>query len=121
MNFEDKKLFALQFIRLGIDPYQAMLHTDFTDEEIELASNDETFQSDIVFENRMEEIELLRKLEKAMDVAVQRGNSTAVQWKLERMNPRWSKMLSSKMDDPLKKEDIVVYLPDNGRNPSDDT
>jgi len=114
MNFEDKKIFALQFVRLGIDPLRAMLQVDFTDEEIQLAEEDPEFQKDIDFEVRMEEIELLKKLNTAMDIAVQRGNSTSVQWKLERINPRWSK--TAKEDDGEKPEKVLFYIPDNGRD-----
>jgi len=89
MNFQDKKDYAMQFIRLGISPYEAMLHTDFTEDEIAKAEEDPEFQADIRFNQRMEEIELLQKLNDAMEIAASKGNASAIQWKLERINSRW--------------------------------
>ena len=57
MTFDDKKMLALQFVRLGISPTEAMLHTEFTEEEIAIAEEDEEFKTDIQFEVRMEEID----------------------------------------------------------------
>jgi len=116
MDFEDKKTFALQFVRLGIDPLRAMMQVDFTEEEMTLAKEDTEFQNNIDFEIRMEEIDLLKKLNTAMDVAVAKGNSQAVQWKLERLNKKWNKTFKTDDDDGKDNGKVLVYLPANGRD-----
>lgn len=89
MNLEDKKTYALQFIRLGIEPYIAMRQSGFTEEEITNSESDPEFVMEVDFEQAQEEIKLLEKLNTAMDIAIQNGNASAVRWKLERLNKKW--------------------------------
>ena len=52
-----------------------------------------------------------------MDIAVERGTSSAVQWKLERVNQRWAKN-TGEIDNDNDNEKVSFYIPQNGREKS---
>lgn len=90
MSIDEKKEQLLSLIKLGMDIYKAELILGCTEEEIEGLEKDKEFNKRIAAYEAISEKELLDKLEDAMDIAADRGNSSAIQWKLERLNPKWA-------------------------------
>ncbi len=88
MDFENKKDHILRCIKLGLDLYQAEILSECTVEEIDKLDDDEHFQLLVQQEAILEEYELLEKHKTAMDLASSRGNTSAIQWKLEKLNPK---------------------------------
>jgi len=90
MTFQAKKEQIFRFFRLGIEIYQAEILAGCSVEEIELLDNDEHFKLQLQEEEILEEYELLEKHQDGMNIALKRGNTSAVQWKLEKLNPnKW--------------------------------
>ena len=88
MTLDDKKEHILRLIKLGMELYRAELITECTEEEIDDIERDKTFSRRIEIHEAICEKELLEKLEDAIDIAADKGKSSAIQWKLERINPR---------------------------------
>lgn len=91
MDLDEKKEQLLSLIKLGMSIYKAELILGCTEDEIEGLEKDEEFNKRIAAYEAISEKELLDKLEDAMDIAADKGKSSAIQWKLERLNPaRWA-------------------------------
>ena len=96
MNLKSKKEQILRLIKLGMELYRAELILGCTEDEIKELEKDLNFNQRIKEHDAIAEKELLDRLEDAIDVGVDKGKSSAIQWKLERINPkRWG---SKEMD-----------------------
>lgn len=107
MNLDDKKDGILRLIKLGMELYKAGLVVGCSEEDIEQLENDKGFKLKIEAYTAIAEKELLDKLEDAIDIAVDKGNSSAIQWKLERINSRWA---SKEMNREPVPSNIIVNL-----------
>jgi len=87
MEYEVKKLHALELIRLGVPMTSACINAQMTDEEIDKADDDEDFQKQIRMVKAQLEIELLASHRDARNRAVKSGNASGVQWMLEKLKP----------------------------------
>lgn len=87
MNYADKKRFVLEYIRLGVDFYDAALVHGCSDEEIESLSQDMEFERQVRIAKVDGEALLLRKLDDVMEFNAAKGISVEVRWKLEKMYP----------------------------------
>ena len=112
MDFGNKKEHILRCIKLGLDLYQAEILSECTVEEIETLDKDKHFQLLVRQEAILEEYELLEKHKRVIDDAVLRGNASALQWKLEKINPkRWGKEKESEEDkSPFSDEKLEINL-----------
>ncbi len=118
MTLESKKEHILRLIKLGMELYRAELITECTEEEIDNIEKDEKFNRKAEIYDAISEKELLDKLEKAIDIAVDKGKSSAIQWKLERLNPgRWGNKEAEKRNIDLKNLSISLVGKDtNDKN-----
>jgi len=97
MNLKEKKEHILRCVRLGMDFFSSALIAECTDEELEKLEEDTDFQKRIKIENAIEEERLLIKHNTAIEEAVIKGNASAVQWKLEKINSnRWGNKENNK-------------------------
>jgi hypothetical protein len=81
---------------------QAELVAECSLEEIDEIESDPDFLREIKLHHAISEMELLEKHEEAMELQVEQGKTSAVQWKLERVNPRrWGKDDSKDMSPDL--------------------
>lgn len=115
MSLNDKKDQILRLIKLGMELYRAELVMACTEKEIEKLENDKEFCQRIKSYEAIGEKELLDKLEDAIDLGIDKGKSSAIQWKLERINSkRWgSKELDRDFINPNIKIELV------GKHPND--
>ena len=121
MNLRNKKEHVLRCIRLGMDLYQAEILAECTVEEIEYLDKDEDFQLLVKQEAILEEYQLLEKHEIAMEIALSRGNTMAIQWKLEKLNPKkWGKEKEDESKkSPFEDEQLEINLVGRGNDGSE--
>jgi len=117
MQLKERKEHILRLIKLGMELYKASLVAGCSEEEIEQLENDKVFKLKIEAYKAISEKELLDRLEDAMDIAVDRGNSSAIQWKLERLNPK--KWGSKEMDRDFINPNITIELAGRHSNDKD--
>jgi len=105
LKFEEKKQLIHEFIRLGIDKYEAVLLAECTDDEIEELNNDVTFNKRVEFNRARKEADLLEMHDEAIRIAVDKGDSKPIQWRLEVLKPdKYSKTVNKKIDANVKTE-----------------
>lgn len=117
MDLKNKKQQLFRLIKLGMELYRAELVVGCTEKEVSLLDKDEDFNQKIKEHEAIGEKELLDKLEDAIDIGVDKGSSSAIQWKLERLNSnRWgSKEIGREAINP----NLVIELVgrhSNGKN-----
>ena len=118
MEIEERKDLIVEGIRLGMDFYRSCLLAECPDEQIAEFENDSFFMRRLKIEEAIKEKELLERHDAAMSAAALKGNTTALQWKLERINPkRWA--VGGRTEEPDEKEKIKIYVPENGRKGCD--
>jgi hypothetical protein len=92
VEIEQKKEHVLRCVRIGLDFYKSCLIATCTESEIDQLREDEDFQEEIGIVQAVEEYRLLESLDEAIHYAKNKGNSSGIQWKLERLNPdKWGK------------------------------
>ena len=107
MNLIKKKEHILRCVRLGMELFRAELVAECTEKEIEKLEEDEEFRQQVEQHYALEEYNLLVKHNNAMNVAIMTGRTSAIQWKLERLNPRrWS----SGEDDSSKSKPLKLQV-----------
>jgi len=89
MDLESKKDHVLRCVKLGMDLYRACIVATCTPAEIEVIEADERFSDMVEAQQAIAEYDLLEMHEIAMRNAAQEGKTTAIQWKLGKLNPRW--------------------------------
>jgi len=119
MTFQNKKEQIFRFFRLGIEIYRAEILAGCTEEEIELLDKDAHFQQRLKEYEILEEYELLEKHQDGMDIALERGNTSAAQWKLERINPNKWGLQKQKVDVEFGKL-IIKYEAVDPKDKEDD-
>ena len=116
MNYENKKQFVENFILLGLDLEESMLHAEMSDDEIKKAQEDTNFIKRIEYiirENQRRLITLFNKT--AERCAVQKDDWRAALALLEINFPEKYKK-GSKSEKTNKVKNVThIYLPDNGR------
>jgi len=101
MTIDRKKEHILRCVKLGMDVFQAQLIAECSIKEIEKLDEDKDFQDAIELHNAISELELLEQHEAAILLQAERGTTSAIQWKLERINPkRWGKDEKKGIDFP---------------------
>lgn len=91
LKFEYKKEHVLRCIKLGMSFIKATIIAECTEEEIESLKNNKEFILKMAQEEAVQEYELLEAHEFAMEAGKLKGSASAIQWKLERINPeRWA-------------------------------
>lgn len=78
---------VLQYIRLGMDFHTSCLASMLTEDEEDILSEDEAFLRQIDIEGAQLERGLLTRHDTASRKAEVRGGTSALQWKLEKINP----------------------------------
>ena len=115
MLLENKKEHILRCVKLGLNLYEAEIITECTEEEIEILDNDDEFKKQVKQQKVLEEYDLLTRQEQAISVAIDRGGSAGVQWKLERINPsRWAG--KEEGENPLDDLELNVNLVGKGND-----
>ena len=90
MSLANKMEHILRCIKLGMELFKAEMVAECTPEEMEVIEKDEDFMVLVAQQYAMEEYDLLKKHSMAMEIATTRGNASAAQWKLGKINPgRW--------------------------------
>ena len=114
MELENRKEHVLRCIKLGMDLNSSMYCAECTASEIDFLTKDEEFTAIVKTYQSIEEYNLLVDFELARGMQVQKGNTSATQWKLERTNKeRWT---NSTGDQTKGQENsMVIILPSNGR------
>jgi hypothetical protein len=87
MQYVDKKRLVLEYIRLGVDFYDAALAHGCGDDEIDALSKDPEFERCVKVAGVEREAILLTKLNEAMDLNIAKGVSVEARWMLEKMYP----------------------------------
>lgn len=83
----------IRCIKLGMDLHQAMYTVACTDKEMEALEKDARFIRRVETTKSILEMNLLESHNDAMELQIAQGKTTAVQWKLERINPtKWGKV-----------------------------
>ena len=109
MTLNKKKEQILRFVKTGMALYESALLAECTEDEIELLEQDDVLVRRVRFEHAREEQRLLGNHNTAMDIAMERGNASPIQWRLERLNPRrWGAQNTEK--DPYAKTNVNVNL-----------
>lgn len=85
MEYHDKKRFVLEYIRLGVDFYDAAVAHGCTDAEVEGMSMDPEFERAVRMAKVEGEANLLRRLNDVMDFNSTRGVSVEIRWLLEKL------------------------------------
>lgn len=98
-----------------MDLFQAEILAECTEEEMKQLEEDQEFQLHLKQEMILEEYELLEKHKDAMNTAISKGNTTAIQWKLERINPKkWARKEDPSGRSPFEDEKLVINLVGRG-------
>lgn len=112
VTLDNRKEHLLRFVKLGMDFYRAAILAQCTEDEIEVLRNDTQFQKKLELHDALLEMQLLEKLDFAMEVAKMKGNSAGIRWKLEKVNPtKWGKKDEEK---PPFEGEFHVYLEGKG-------
>jgi hypothetical protein len=116
VGLDDKKRdLILRCVKLGMEWYRAALIAECTEEELEFIESDPTLLRKFKAYEAIEEMRLLEKHEIAIEEGIYKGNASAVQWKLERINPdRWSAKASASST-PVEFGNVAINLV--GKNP----
>ncbi len=95
MTLEDKKSQIYRLVRLGMGRAEAELLAETTLEEQALLDADTMYLSRVNIQKVIEERDLLVKLDDIIEQNTMKGESGALRWKLERLNPqKWGKSVS---------------------------
>lgn len=114
MNLEAKKDHIIRCVKLGMDLYKACIVSECTEDEISGIENDKAFEKRIEAIQARAEYELLEQHATACSEAAERGNASAIQWKLGKINPKWE----NKDRDLTLKTPSSVTVVLKGRAPS---
>lgn len=86
MELDQKKEHALRCIKLGMSLEDSLFVSECTDKEIDILTEDEEFLHDVKMQQKLEEMELLRTHNIALQIASRKGKSRPIEWKLGIMN-----------------------------------
>lgn len=90
MELSGKKEHVLRCTKLGMDFFSSCVIATCTIDEMALLEKDESFQMQILQQEKIAEYELLKDHNIASRIAINRGNASPVQWRLAKINPkRW--------------------------------
>ena len=87
MRIDEKKQLIYEFVKLGIEQYEAILLAECDDDEIETLNNDPIFQKRSTYNKLKKEEELLLLHDEAIRIAIDKGDSKGIQWRLEKLKP----------------------------------
>ncbi len=93
MELEQKKEHALRCIRLGMSLEDSLFISECTVEEMDMLEQDDQFLTSVERQQKLEEMALLKQFNIASEIAVSRGSTKPLEWKLGLLN---SKRYSSK-------------------------
>ena len=97
MTLDQKKEHSFRCIKLGMSMEDSLFIAECTDAEIEELLADEKYQHEVKLYQKLEEMELLKKHNVALDVGIQKGNTKPIEWRLAKMSPeKWG----AKVDAP---------------------
>ncbi len=90
MELEQKKEHVIRCIKLGMTFDDSLFVSECTDKEMEELSKSEEFLHTIKLHQKLQEMDLLKQHNIAMEIAVTRGNTKPIEWKLGILNKnRW--------------------------------
>lgn len=111
MKLEGKKQLIYECVRLGMDLYEATLLAECSDEQIELLNNDEIFQKRVLYNEHIKEKELLEMHDEAIRMAIEKGDTKGIQWRLEKIKPaKYAKTTYSNINADVKTESTRSYI-----------
>jgi len=87
MSFENKILIIEEIISLGMSLYEAFLIAECTEEEILILQNSNEYKKKFELIKLIEERELLKKHKEATEIALKKGNTKPIEWKLSKLKP----------------------------------
>jgi hypothetical protein len=88
-----QRMFILEYVKLGMDFYSAAVAAECTPILIERLQEDDSFQALVKLCVAQKEQELLKKLEKASEISLMKGDTRALERILEILNPdRYSRV-----------------------------
>lgn len=112
-RLESKKDVVSQLVRLGMERERAYIGAACTNKEIEELKKDNDFICDLDYQDIALEESLLKALDFGINIAVKKGNTNAVQWKLSKHAKKWGNTKEDEINSVIGK--VHVYVPDNGR------
>ena len=90
---------AIRCIKLGMTLEDSLFIAECTDDEMETLYDDEAFLRKVKLHQKLEEMDLLKQHNIAMEIATSRGNTKPIEWKLGIMNnKRWGSKLQVEGD-----------------------
>ena len=85
----DKKDLVYNCVELGMEVKRAYFAAELTQAEMDELDNDEVFQRRVKAKEAILEQQLLQKLDKAIDLNLQKGETKELRFKLGAINSRW--------------------------------
>lgn len=94
MELEKKIEHVVRCVKLGMTLDDSLFLAECTDKEIETLYNSDEFLREIKLHQKLEEMNLLRQHNTAMEISASRGNAKPIEWKLGILNKnRWGSRL----------------------------
>ena len=116
MELKQKIEHTIRCIKLGMTLEDSLFIAECTDEEMETLYTDEKFLHKVKLHQKIEEMNLLKQHNIAMEIATAKGNTKPIEWKLGIMNKnRWGSKL--KVEGDLTPKNLTVRL--LGKAPSE--
>lgn len=105
MKLEEKKQLILECVRLGMDTYESTLLAECDEEEIEILNTDKMFQKRIEYSKHCKERDLLELHDEAVSIALGKGETKGIQWRLEKLRPeKYAKTINNNIKAAVKTE-----------------
>jgi hypothetical protein len=116
---EDQKAQVLRIMPLGVPFFTACVYAHLTLDQIAILEEDNSFQREIEYQQKAEEVRLMQVYKRATENAADyKYDYKGIRDRLELINPKaYSKKGSAKPEDPADtKVNVQIYIPDNGRD-----
>ena len=85
-TLDDRKRQALEFVRLGMKPYEALLLADCSDAEIARLDTDPAFNRELTQHTALRKKGLLEAINRISKANEERGISTELRWMAEKLH-----------------------------------
>lgn len=94
MELEQKKEHVIRCIKLGMTLDDSLFLAECTDDELECLQDNEDFLKLVKLHQKLEEMNLLKQHNMAMEISASRGNTKPMEWKLGIIHKnRWGSKL----------------------------
>jgi len=88
VELKEKKEHAIRCIQLGLDLYSSMIIAECTQLEMEKLEEDEKFNAEVLFTQKIQERDLLKQHSESSLIAALKGNTHGLEKQLEWLNPK---------------------------------